>query len=235
MRRSARLKDESGSAYMLIRGAIRDEIADGRLKAGCALASERELCDIYGVSRITVRKAVDGLVEEGLLTRARGSGTYVSTQSMTRVEKNFSILTSFSEDIRSRGYKPSSIWLKKTTTMATPEEALALGLSPGSHVHRFHRVRCADGVRVCVDFVVIPAQFLPSAEVVNESLYDALAAVGNRPARALQRLSATPLSEAHAKLLGVQAGDCGLFIERRGFLSSGTAVEFSQCYYCGDA
>lgn len=235
MQRSALLKDESSSAYMLIRGAIRDEIADGRLKAGCALASERELCEIYGVSRITVRKAVEGLVEEGLLTRTRGSGTYVSAPSITRVEKNFSILTSFSEDIRSRGYKPSSIWLKKTTSMATPEEALALGLSPGLQVHRFHRIRCADGARVCLEFVVVPAQFLPSVEVVEESLYDAMAAAGNRPTRALQRLRAAPLSEAHAELLGVRTGECGLFIERRGFLSGGTAVEFSQCYYCGDA
>ncbi|WP_298324164.1 GntR family transcriptional regulator [Asticcacaulis sp.] len=233
--RSAFLKDDGGHAYLLIRNAIRDEITGGKLKPGAALAPERELCVLYGVSRITVRKAVEGLVEEGLLTRTRGSGTYVSMPSITRVEKNFAILTSFSEDIRSRGYKPSSIWLKKTTSMTTPEEALALGLSPGSLVHRFHRIRCADGVRVCLEFVVVPAQFLPSVDVVQESLYEAMAAAGSRPVRALQRLRAAPLSEAHSELLGVHTGECGLFIERRGFLSNGTAVEFSQCYYHGEA
>ena len=83
-----------------------------------------------GVSRITVRKAIDELVDDGLLVRKQGSGTYVSN----RVEKNFAKLTSFSEDMRARGRAPRSIWLNRAAGTVTPEESLTLRSSPGTPV-----------------------------------------------------------------------------------------------------
>ncbi len=74
-----------------------------------ALPPERELAEELSVSRITVRKAIDGLVDEGLLIRRQGSGTFVAA----RIEKNFAKLTSFSEDMRARGREPRSVWLKR--------------------------------------------------------------------------------------------------------------------------
>ncbi len=79
------------------------------LGADDALPPERDLAEELNVSRITVRKAIDGLVEEGLLIRKQGSGTFVTN----RVEKNFAKLTSFSEDMRARGRKPRSVWLDR--------------------------------------------------------------------------------------------------------------------------
>mgnify|MGYP003580889018 CR=1 FL=1 len=87
-----------------------------------ALPAERDLATEFNVSRITVRKALDGLVQEGLLVRRQGSGNFVST----RVHKNFAKLTSFSEDMRARGRTPRSVWLKRAAGTVTPEEALAL-------------------------------------------------------------------------------------------------------------
>ncbi|PMZ61526.1 GntR family transcriptional regulator, partial [Pseudomonas sp. FW306-2-11AA] len=88
----------------------------------------------YDISRITVRKAIGGLVEEGLLTRRRGAGTFVTG----RVEKSFSKLSSFSEDMAARGKTASSSWISRAAGTVDPDEAMSLGLSPGTPVYRFH-------------------------------------------------------------------------------------------------
>ena len=121
----------------------------------------------FGVSRITVRKAIDGLVSEGLLVRRQGSGTFVRG----RVEKNFSMLTSFSEDMRARGRNPRSDWLKRSGGTVTPEEALTLRSSPGTPVFRFHRLRFADDAPMALEYATVVASCLPSLEAVQTSLY----------------------------------------------------------------
>jgi GntR family transcriptional regulator len=196
-----------------------------------ALPPERDLAEEFSVSRITVRKALDGLVNEGLLTRRHGAGTFVAS----RVEKNFSKLSSFTEDMISRGRTPRSEWLKRAEGSVTPEESLVLGLSPGTPVYRFHRIRFADEAPMALEYSTVPAFSLPSADAVGSSLYEALDAAGCRPARALQRLRAVLFTAEQAELLNVRTGDAGLLIERRGFLKDGRAVEFTQSYYRGDA
>ena len=182
------------------------------------------------MSRITVRKALDGLVSEGLLMRRQGSGNFVSA----RVEKNFAMLTSFSEDMRARGRTPRSVWLKRSKGTVTPEEALALRLSPGTAVYRFHRLRYADDTPMAIEYATLAASALPALESVKESLYEALERRGNRPVRALQRLRAVLLTAEQAKLLKATAGTAGLLVERLGSLPDGRAIEFSQSYYRGD-
>lgn len=212
-------------------------MAEDRLKAGAALPSERALCDAYDLSRVTVRKALDGLVGDGVLVRRRGSGTYVAEEAPRpeRVEKNFAVLSSFSEDMTSRGRTPGSRWLSRSGGVVTPEEALALGLSPGSPVYRFRRVRLADGQPMALEITTIAGFALPSAEVVGASLYEALDAAGFRPVRALQRLRALKAGDERARLLEIDADDPGLMIERRAFLEDGRAVELTRSFYRGDA
>jgi GntR family transcriptional regulator len=121
--------------YQQLQRKLRLAIENRILGPDDALPPERDLAEDLTVSRITVRKAIDGLVEEGLLIRKQGSGTFVSN----RVEKNFSKLTSFSEDMRARGRKPRSVWLNRAAGTVTPEESLTLRSSPGTPVYRFHR------------------------------------------------------------------------------------------------
>ena len=113
--------------YQQLQRALREAIDRRILDSNDALPPERDLAGEFRVSRITVRKAIDGLVSEGLLMRRQGSGTFVRG----RVEKNFSLLTSFSEDMRARGRNPRSEWLKRASGTVTPEEALTLRSSPG--------------------------------------------------------------------------------------------------------
>ena len=101
-------------------------------------------------------------------------------------------------------------------------------------MYRFHRIRYADDVPMCLEYATIVAEFLPSLDAVDVSMYDALEAAGNRPVRALQRLSALLLNAEQAKLLQAQVGDAGLSVERLGFLRDGRAVEFCQSFFRGD-
>ncbi|HZX27482.1 MAG TPA: GntR family transcriptional regulator [Telluria sp.] len=216
--------------YQQLQRALREAI-DRRLFApDAALPAERVLAAELGLSRITVRKAIDGLVEEGLLVRRQGAGNFINN----RVEKNFAKLTSFSEDMRARGRTPHSTWLKRAAGTVTPEEALRLRLSPGAPVYRFHRIRFADDVPMCLEQATIVAACLPSMDAVGDSMYEALEAAGNRPVRALQRLSALLLNEEQAALLQTRAGEPGLCVERLGFLRDGRAVEFCRSYFRGD-
>ena len=217
--------------YRQLQRSLREAIQNKVLSPDDALPAERDLADELGVSRITVRKALDGLVAEGLLTRRQGAGTFVAA----RVEKSFSKLSSFTEDMISRGRTPHSAWLSKAEGQVTPEESLTLGLSPGTPVYRFNRIRYADGAPMALEYSTVPAFAMPSPDFVETSLYEALEKTGHRPARALQRLRAVLFTPEQAELLTIAPRDPGLLIERRGFLKDGRAVEVTQSYYRGDA
>ena len=225
--------DDHGRAplYQQLQRALRRAINEKKLSADDALPPERDIADELGVSRVTVRKAIDALVTEGLITRRQGAGTFIAA----RVEKSFSKLSSFSEDMISRGRAPHSAWLRRSEGSVTPEESLTLGLSPGTAVYRFNRIRYADGAPMALEYSTIPASCLPSPDAVETSLYGALEAHGARPVRALQRLRAVLFSAEQAELLGLPDGAPGLLIERRGFLRDGRPVEFTQSFYRGDA
>jgi len=222
--------DSQQPLYQQLQRALREAIQKHVLAPDDALPAERQIASDLAISRITVRKAIEGLVEEGLLVRRQGSGNFVAG----RIEKNFAKLTSFSEDMRARGRTPRSEWLKRAEGAVTPEEALALRLSPGAPVFRFHRLRFADEAPMCLEYATVAASCLPSLDAVGASLYEALAEAGNRPVRALQRLRALLLNEEQAKLLQAQEGDAGLLVERVGFLRDGRAVEYCQSFFRGD-
>jgi GntR family transcriptional regulator len=223
-------QDNRQPLYRQVQIAIRDAIASRVLKPDDALPPERELADLFAVSRITVRKAISGLVTEGVLDTHHGSGNFVRS----KVEKNFAQLTSFTEEMASRGMTASSRWISRSEGKVQPDEALTLRASPGTAVYRFKRLRLADDSPMSIEITTILAECLPSIKAVEYSLYAALKKTGNRPVRALQRLSALLLSEEQADMLGAKAADAGLLVERVGFNSRGLAIEYSQSWYRGD-
>ena len=116
----------SGPLYLRLKALIQGAIQDGSLGANDALPSEREIASMLDISRVTVRKALAELVEDGVLTQKRGSGTFV-TEGSQRVEQRLSRLTSFTEDMLARGLTPSVKWLQKIVAAPSPEEAMVLG------------------------------------------------------------------------------------------------------------
>ena len=216
--------------YLQLAELIRGQIREGEIRTGDALPSERELSDAIGISRVTVRKSLDVLLREGLLSRRHGSGTYIAP----RIEQPAALLAGFSADMAVRGHAPGSILVEKATGLPTPDEAMALGLGPNQLVHRLTRVRTANGEPLAIERAVVPAALLPSLDAVGASLYAALEAHGARPVRGLQRLQASLATLQEAKLLSIPAGAAVLRIERRGFLPNGAPVELTRSAYRGD-
>jgi GntR family transcriptional regulator, N-acetylglucosamine utilization regulator len=219
--------------YLQLQHLIETGVGAGRLKSDEALPSERDLARQLGISRVTVRKALAGLVEKGILVQRWGSGTFIAPAM--HVEQALSRLSSFTEDMQARGLVPAAVVLERSIGPSSPEESMALGLSPGQLVSRLQRLRLAGGVPMAIEHAVVPTRFLPNPDLVNGSLYAALAAQGHRPRRALQRLHAVLLSPEQTKLLDVPPASPALYIERRSFLENGEAVEFTCSYYRGDA
>jgi GntR family transcriptional regulator len=216
--------------YLQLADVLRSRIADGLIRVGDALPSERELSQMTGISRVTVRKAIDTLLREGLLSRRHGSGTYIAP----RIEQPAAVLAGFSSDMLNRGQKPGSNWIERILASPTPDEAMALAMSLDAKVARIARVRTADGEPLAIERAVIPASLLPPLDQIGDSLYEALGARGNRPIRGLQRLQASLATAAEAKLLAVPVGAAILRIERRAFLANGAPVEVTRSAYRGD-
>jgi GntR family transcriptional regulator len=222
--------NDNSPLYMQVARKLVKDVRSGRYQVDQALPSERVLSERLDVSRVTARKAIDQLVEQGLVVRRRGSGNYIAP----RIEQPLSNLSSFSEQLQQRGYQPSSQWLRREVVLADADEQLSLGLSPGTRVARLERLRLADEVVMAFEVSVIPATVLPRPENVNGSLYAHLGKTGHMPARALQHIRAMNAPAQLADRLGVPEGHALLFITRIGYTEHGQAVELTHSYCRSD-
>ncbi|HEY1942771.1 MAG TPA: GntR family transcriptional regulator [Roseiarcus sp.] len=225
---------QRGPLFEAVGAALKREIASGRFAGADVLPGERELSEILQVSRTTLRRAIAGLVTEGVLFHRHGAGTFVRRAAAPHVEQALSRLTSFSEDMRSRGLASSSREIERGVFLPTPEEAMMLGVSPRESVFRWERLRLADGVPMAMERAVVPLRFLADPARVGDSLYAALEAEGWRPVRALQRLRAVVLGAEEASLLEVPKGSAALDIHRIAYLQDGRCVEYTRSFYRSD-
>lgn len=209
---------------------LRQQIEDGGIRAGEALPSERHLCAIMGASRVTVRKAIELLIQDGLLSRRQGSGTYVTP----RIQAPGSFLSSFSEDAEARGEVTSTIWMMKVIAAATEEEARMLELPKGADVARLSRVRMAGGEPLAIENAVIPAEMLPEIARLGNSLYQALDQRGNRPVTGQQKVRSALAGPTEASLLSIPEKSEILRIERLTRRADGQPVELTRSAYRGD-
>jgi GntR family transcriptional regulator len=222
--------DDPTPRYLRLAGALARLIETEVFLPGDAVPSERDLAQLTGYARVTVRNAIDELIRSGTLSRRHGSGTFVAS----RIEQPLSVLASFSADIESRGGRPGSIWLSRELARPKPQESMALGLGATDSVIRLTRVRTADGEPLAIECAVVPAAILPSPDLIDTSLYAALATQGAVPAHGVQRIHAGLATLEEARHLGIPPGSALLRIERRAFLGNGKPVEFTVSAYRGD-
>ncbi|MDO8359812.1 MAG: GntR family transcriptional regulator [Devosia sp.] len=222
--------NEGVPLYKRLKGAIEAMVASGSLKPGEVLPGERVLAETLSLSRVTVRKSIEALVEDGLARRRHGAKTEIASH----VEKSLSTLTSFSEDMSSRGLEPGCIWISKEMGRPSPTEMMALGVAANQEVVRLRRIRTADGTPIAIETSTVPTRFLPTPDLVDSSLYEALERQGAMPQRAVQRMRSRPATERDGELLNCAPGACLLIMERRCFVADGQIVEFSETRYRGD-
>lgn len=208
-------------------------IKSGALTAEDQLPSERELADITGVSRVTVRKAIAELAGAGLIEQRHGAGSFVRARG-ERYEQSLSSLVSFTENLQARGISTSSEVLLHGVFRPTPTEVTILGLTPVQRAARVHRLRSGDGVPMALEHSSLPDDILPRPDKITSSLYEVLRARNMAPVRAVQRVSAVNASAKVASHLKLAEGTAVLQIERTAYLASGRPIEFTSGVYRSD-
>src|SRR6266849_10434282 len=141
--------------YSRVEAVLASEVADGDLKIGDQLPTEDNLVARFGVSRITVRRAIQNLVTRGLVEIRRGKGTFVAAPKITQDLKE---LSGFVEDMHALGRKPTARVISKEIVTADATVASQLALTKGEHVVRIRRVRLADGIPLSFDETYLPLE-----------------------------------------------------------------------------
>jgi GntR family transcriptional regulator len=223
-------------AGMTKQATTRDLVLDlvEQLEVGDAIPSERQLSADFGVSRLTVRAALDDLVREGYLVRRHGSGTFVSEPKIAQELT----MTSFTDDMRRRGLQPASKTLDLRLTPAGARLGRLLHVSPSEPVLVAVRLRLADGESMAIETVHIRAALVPgltAADLEEMSFYELLrerydiVVVGGE-----QTIEPTVTDEDESKALGVPLHSPAFRFERVTHSQSGEIVEFVESIYRGD-
>ena len=200
---------------------------------GDRLPSERELAARWGVARMTVRKAIERLIQEGRLERRHGSGTYTVQAPYARLFR----LASFAEDMRQRGLTPSSKLLQLRKLHAGAEAAGRLQIPVGEAIFRFTRLRLADGQPMALETVLIPVAHVPdlSAEDLAGSIYDVLRdRHGIIPASARITINPVLPDSRSAAALGIPPSQACLRIDTTDLDNRSRTIMVADCLYRGD-
>jgi DNA-binding GntR family transcriptional regulator len=223
--------DRSGPIplYFQIAQRIEKAILNGNLPAGARLENEVSLAERLGLSRPTIRRAIQDLVDKGLLVRRRGIGTQVVHGQVTRGVE----LTSLYEDLSRSGQKPSTKILEYKTVKADSKIAEKLGIETGSDVLYMRRLRFADNVAVSIMENWLPNAFLDISEIElsEHGLYQILRSRGVTIRVAKQRIGARKASQRESTDLEIEKQSSLLSMDRTAYDNSGRAVEFGHhCY-----
>ena len=216
--------------YVVVRDHLLALVAQG-LAPGTPVPSERELCESFGVSRMTVRQAIDTLVVDGVLERQQGRGTFVAPPKLDLQVR----LTSFSEEMRRRGMEPGAVFLPAETAPADGAVAEALEIGVGDDVHHLRRLLTADSVPMAIEENWVPAGLLPDLlkGALPFSVYAELTERGLAPQWGEDMIEGRAATAEEAVLLGVTERAPCLDITRRTFHDH-LAVDYSRSLYRAD-
>jgi GntR family transcriptional regulator len=227
------MSQASQPLYHRVYRRLADEIERGDLEAGDRLPSERWLCDELGVSRATVRRALEELVADGLV-EPRGRGSFVTGDALAEPPNT---LMSLSELGRSRGLEASSRVLAREVRAATLDEAEAFGIAPGAELFELQRLRMLDGLPISLDNNRVPLRRAPAVAALDfatASLYEALERGGRRLARADYEVEARVAESPEAELLGLTRGAPVLFTTTVAIDEEGQVVDIGRTVYRAD-
>lgn len=219
--------------YHQLKEILRSQIEGGKWKQGDVIPNEFQIARDYGLSRGTVREAMDDLVQDGLLVKERGRGTFVAAPKFEH-----DLFFSLHEYTKQSGHTPGSNILDFSTESAAPRVREILQLPEYSQVYRINRVRLIDGEPIMFDLLFLSANDFPGLwekDISNRSLYEILkkdyqVALG----KAYQTLEPVLINAFESKLLNVSKGNPALLIERITRRMNGSPVMYSKIIIRGD-
>jgi GntR family transcriptional regulator len=221
--------------YAKVESVLASEILDGTLAAGDQIPTEDELILRFDVSRITIRRAIQNLVNRGLVEIRRGKGTFVATPQITQ---ELTELTGFVEDMRAVGRKPTARLLNKKVVTADDVVAQHLGITKGQRVVRIERVRLADQVPMSFDKTYLPLAIGKKVLTHNlevEPIFSLLETKYKIPLiEAEYKMEAVAADETVSSALEIDIGSPIFLIERTSYTTGGLPVDYERLYYRGD-
>ncbi len=223
---------ETVPVYLKLKDDINNKIHNGTYKKDTRLPSENALCKEWGISRMTVRRALDELTREGVLYRTRGSGTFVAANRFSQCD-----VMNFSEMVKMRGAVPATEVLEKTF-VCDEDIALSLHLPKSSVFYKVARLRKADGIPVAVETVFLPLQFCDSPDRLDltQSLYHGLKDLyGWTVSRQDLAITAQMPTKEEKEILSIGKGESILRTEGVSLDGEGRALFYEKCVYSGSS
>ncbi|MEQ9809795.1 GntR family transcriptional regulator [Streptococcus jiangjianxini] len=220
-------------AYIRIHDSIKKGIDEGKWKIGQRLPSERDLSDHFEVSRMTLRQAVTLLVEEGILERRVGSGTFVAS---SRVQEKMRGTTSFTEIIKSQGKVPSTKLISYKRSHPNEQEVRHLNVKPHSYIIRMERIRYADHIPVLFEVTSVPEKLVRDFDktAITEHFFQTMTENGYEIAKSQQTISAKTADDEVASYLEIAPHSAILALTQVSYLIDGQPFEYVRSQYVGD-
>ncbi len=220
--------------YLQIINYYQSMIDAGKLAEGEQMPTEAAIGELFNVSRITVRQALDGLAQLGYIYKVQGKGSFVSSK---KAGMQLNHLIGFSDEMRSLGLEPSTILVDQVLMLPTENTAKALQIDVTQKIYFLTRIRCADGVPMALEKVHIP--FYRFAGLENHDLSGSLYSLlreeyGCECSKAVQSIQAGAASSHDAKLLQIKTGSPVLCISRTTYSRDGIPFEYVNSVYRGD-
>ncbi|MCL2486450.1 MAG: GntR family transcriptional regulator [Oscillospiraceae bacterium] len=225
--------DSPYTLYYQLEEKLAKKILNNEWKPGQKIPSEAELCGIYNVSRITVRKAVENLTLSGQLIKHQGKGTFVANAAM---EHRLSKFYSFSEVLKKKGMKERAQMLSFKVAAAAGKISGKLNLQPKAQVFVIKRLRMADELPYTVETSYIPHHLCPglnSGDIIEHGLYDSMRALSIFPERAVEEFRATAVRKSEADHMKVNVNSPAIQLERTTY-SGIQIIEYCSSIVRGD-
>lgn len=220
--------------YYKIFEYYKNQILTNQMKSGQKMPTEEAICEFFNASRITTRHGLEMLVNQGLIVKIQGKGTFVSEK---KASLQLNELTGFSAEMRMLGKEPSTIVLGVNLVEPSEKVAEKLNLPLGRKVYVIERIRCADGIKMALEKVSLPFHFVPDINKydVSKSLYTILSEKYMiEAAWATETLEAALSNQKISETLDIKANSPVLHIERTSYDRDNNIYEYTESIYRGD-
>ncbi len=225
--------------YVQARERLNKQILSGEFQSGEKLPSEEQLAAQFGVSRMTIRKSLEDLMDAGLIYRRHGVGTFVSN---ARVPRNHTHLTDFFKTCQKNGQIPEARLLKKEIMPVSIKVAKELGLEPGDTVIRLTTLRLLNGMPITYHDAYLPVALFPSLVAApadslgleKQHVWRMIEKMGFTLSNVIEQIDAVPAEDPIAAMLDMQPGEPILRGRRVMYSDDGTPLKYADCYNRGD-